>query len=323
VPPTGDTTGGPLIRRVEGAQRFDLVAEELHADRQLERRRKDIDDAAAASELASSCDLDHRRVPEIEQVPQQCILAQPHPDPERRWSVGQIRRRDGVLEQRLDTRDEDPGSAGPPGRQGRDAGGRLIRHELRPFVGERGPWLQRYDGSRVTQPRTQLLCHPVTDLCVTGNPHERLRRGEGGRQERLRAVRDTGQPGVVAQLGASDVGGDAEALPQGRERGGPGEQRRQCRQIREPMPRTGGGTTSDGPRPPAGRRRCRRGPGVRSSPAISRLGFARVGDLRVHGRDIEVDGMLDGRGLMACRERIGDLLRETSFATAAAAQGWE
>ena len=37
---------GPLVGRVERAQRVDLVAEELDADRQRQRRREDVDDAA-------------------------------------------------------------------------------------------------------------------------------------------------------------------------------------------------------------------------------------------------------------------------------------
>ena len=53
-----DRADGPLVGRVERAQRVDLVAEELDPDRQRRRRREDVDDAAAPGELAAAGDLE-------------------------------------------------------------------------------------------------------------------------------------------------------------------------------------------------------------------------------------------------------------------------
>ena len=51
---------GPLVGRVEGAQRVDLVAEELDPDGQGRGRREDVDEAAASRELAAAGDLGRR-----------------------------------------------------------------------------------------------------------------------------------------------------------------------------------------------------------------------------------------------------------------------
>src|SRR5204862_6998180 len=62
---------GSLVGRVECPQRIDLVAEELDADRQCRRRRKDIDDSAAAGELAPTSDLGGGCVAETQQLVEQ------------------------------------------------------------------------------------------------------------------------------------------------------------------------------------------------------------------------------------------------------------
>jgi hypothetical protein len=76
-----DLPGRPLVGRVERPQRVDLVAEELDADRQIHRRREDIDDPAPSRELAAAGDLGDRRVAEMEQVPEQGILVHPSTHP--------------------------------------------------------------------------------------------------------------------------------------------------------------------------------------------------------------------------------------------------
>jgi hypothetical protein len=68
---------GALVRRVEGAQGVDLVAEELDPDRERGRRREDVDDAASTGELAAAGDLGDGRVAEVEQVAQQLVQAEP------------------------------------------------------------------------------------------------------------------------------------------------------------------------------------------------------------------------------------------------------
>ena len=193
---------GPLVGRVEGAERVDLVAEELDPDRQRRRRREDVDDAAAPRELAAAGDLGGRRVAEVEQLAQQLVLAETAVDDElprrRREVVG----RDRVLDEGLDARDEDPRAATPPGRQGRDARGGLVGDELAPLVGEGRPRLEDRDRVRIAEPRLELLGDPVADLRVASDPDEALAafdERERRREVGLRAVGDGGQAGVPAR----------------------------------------------------------------------------------------------------------------------------
>src|SRR4029079_16995599 len=58
----------PLVRRIEGPQRVDLVPEELDPNRQRRGRREDIDETAPAGELATSGDLGRRSVAEGEEL---------------------------------------------------------------------------------------------------------------------------------------------------------------------------------------------------------------------------------------------------------------
>ena len=66
-----------LVGRVERAERVDLVAEELDPDRQRQRRREDVDDAAPARRLATAGDLGDRDVAEVEQLAQERVLVDP------------------------------------------------------------------------------------------------------------------------------------------------------------------------------------------------------------------------------------------------------
>ena len=65
-----------LVGRVERAQRLDLVAEPLDADRQRLAGREHVDDAAAAGELAAATDLRHRLVAEVDERVQHAVLRQ-------------------------------------------------------------------------------------------------------------------------------------------------------------------------------------------------------------------------------------------------------
>ena len=89
-----DRPDRPLVGRIEGAQRVDLVAEELDPDRQRQRRRKDVDDPAAPGELAATGDLGHRHVAEVEQLAQQRLLVDRDP---RRSSRGLAGRSPGAI----------------------------------------------------------------------------------------------------------------------------------------------------------------------------------------------------------------------------------
>ena len=135
----------PLVGRVEGAERVDLVAEELDPDGQRRRRREDVDETAAPRELASARDFEDGRVAEAEELGEQRVLAESRVDHEPARLGREVVRGDRVLEEGLDARDEDPRSAAPPGAQGRDASSRLVGDELAPLIGKRGPRLEHGD----------------------------------------------------------------------------------------------------------------------------------------------------------------------------------
>ncbi len=216
----------PLVRWVEGPQRVDLVAEELDPDGQWRRRREDVDDAAATGKLAATGDLERRRVAQVEQVGEQGVLAQPRPDLEDADVVRQVVGGDRVLDERLDARDEDPGPAGPPRRQRRDARRGLVGDELAPLVGQRRPGLEHRDRDGVAEPRLELLGDAISDLGVAGDPDEPLTGGvdrERRGEVRLRAVRDRRQPDVAARGG--------QTFAERGQRPGRAEQRRQRAQV--------------------------------------------------------------------------------------------
>ena len=116
-----------------------------------------------------------------------------------RWPVlqlerrlGQIGRRERVLEQRLDAGHEDAAARrGAPGGERRDARRTLVADELRTLVGQRRPRLEGHDRGRAAQPGGELLGHAIGDLGVAGDPHQPLAAGhdEGRGEERLGAVR--------------------------------------------------------------------------------------------------------------------------------------
>ena len=301
-----------LVGRVEGAQRVDLVAEELDPDRQLHRRREDVDDAAPPRELAATGDLGDRRVAEVEQVAQERVLVEPGADQELARLGGQVVRRDRVLEQRLDARDEDPRAPAAPGRQRGDARRRLVGDELAPLVGERGPRLEDGDRRRVARARPAAPRRP-------------------GRRSRRR-----GRSRRAARL-------ERRAPPRGTTSRRAGRRRRPaCRPTRptsagvpsrsrsaanEPVAASSGGSADrSGSRWPATRSaRCGCGGAAASSSggrvARSWLRPPGVLDLGVDRRDVEVDGVRRRPGgAWRAANSVGDLLGDAPVAAAPAAQ---
>ena len=200
-----DGADAALVGRIEDAHRVDLVAEQLDPDRQRRGRREDVDQAAAARELAAAGDLQHRVVAEGEQLAQQLVPMNPGTDAQAGRLGRHFVRVQGVLKQRRHARDEDAGTAGAPCGQGGDARRGLVADELAAFVGERRPRLEHGHGLRVAEPGLQLLGHAIADLGVAGYPAQPLARatrravqGEGRGQERLGTVRHRGQRGVPA-----------------------------------------------------------------------------------------------------------------------------
>ncbi len=204
----------PLVGRVEGPQRVDLVAEELDPDRQRGGRREDVDDPAPPGELAAAGDLGGRRVAEAEQFAEERLRPEPGADGKPARLGRQVVRGDRVLEERLDARHEDPGVAAAPGGQGGDAGGRLVGDELAPLIGEGRPGLQHDDGARVAEPGRQLLGDAVADLGVAGDPGQPLAARtarQGRREERLRPVRHRPEADVAPR---APGGGGGRAAPE-------------------------------------------------------------------------------------------------------------
>ena len=134
-----DGPHGSLVGGIECAEGVDLVTEELDPDGERGRRREDVDDAAAAGELATTRHLSGGRIAEIQELAEQLVLAEATVDDELTRRPREIVGRDRVLDERLDARHEDPGAATPPGRQGGDARGGLIGDQLAALVGEGGP----------------------------------------------------------------------------------------------------------------------------------------------------------------------------------------
>ncbi len=320
-----DLAGGPLVGRVERPQRIDLVAEELDADRQLERWREDVDDATAPRELTAPRHLHDRHVAKVEQLAQQGVLVQSRTRAQLARRGRQVIGRDGVLEESLDAGDEDPRPAAPPGGQRRDTSGRLVGDELAPFVGEGRPRLERRDRARVAEPRAELLRDPVADLGVAGDPDQRLatgrRRGQRRGEVGLRPVRDGHQPGVPAD--PPDVPGTPQPLAQGRERPGRSEQGGQRRKVGQPMSGAGlrpclGVALRSAAEAARGTRRPRRRFGILGL----RLGASCVLDLGIDLGDVEVDRVVVLRRGVPGRELGGDLLGDAAVPAALAAERW-
>ena len=189
----------------------------------------------------------------------------PGAEPKLARRVGQVSGIDRVLEEGLDARDEDARPAAAPGGERRHPGRGLVSDQLAPFVGQRGARFQHRDGLGITEPRAELLGHPVADLGVAGDPDEPLaigRQREGRREIALGTVRDSHQADMPA--GPSRVvPGTPQALAEGRERAGGGEQWREHGQVRDPL----AATLPTWRRRRAGRRPARAGRAAVESPA--------------------------------------------------------
>ena len=97
-----------LVGRVEGAQRLDLVTEPLDAHGQRLTGREDVDDAAAARELAPPGDLGQTpRSPGRSTRAARAPARRAAAARERQRLRGQLVRREGVLEECLHAGDED------------------------------------------------------------------------------------------------------------------------------------------------------------------------------------------------------------------------
>src|SRR5207237_3305528 len=95
-----------LRHGVERAEGLDLVAEELDASGLLRRGGVDIDDPAAPREGPGLAHLGHRLVPEIEEPRRRFGPRQTVPGAERAAATREILRRDRVLEEGAQARDD-------------------------------------------------------------------------------------------------------------------------------------------------------------------------------------------------------------------------
>ena len=128
-----DSTGADaaLVGRVEGAQRLDLVAEPLDAHGQRLAGREDVDDAAAARELAPAADLGQGLVAQLDELAQHALLA----DALARLELERLcpAARPGQACAGTAPGRWPPGRCGTPDaprRESRHAGGALVAHQL-------------------------------------------------------------------------------------------------------------------------------------------------------------------------------------------------
>src|SRR5213078_3964529 len=78
--PLIERADGPLVGRIESAERVDLVAEEFDPDRQRRRGREHVDDPTPPGELAAPRDLARRHVPEPEKLAEKRLGPEPAAD---------------------------------------------------------------------------------------------------------------------------------------------------------------------------------------------------------------------------------------------------
>ena len=183
-----DACAGPWV---EEPERVDLVAEELDPDGELGAGREDVDEAAAAGDLAAAGHLGARARSRARGAPEERVLEQPVAGPERARRGRQVVAGERRLEQRLDGRDEDARAAGPPGGEGGDARGGLVADQLAPLVGERGPRLEDRDGAGSPSQATSSSAtrSPISASRAIQQSRAPAGQREGGREERLGAVR--------------------------------------------------------------------------------------------------------------------------------------
>ena len=134
-----DRADAPLVGRIEGAHRLDLVAEPLHPDRQRLAGREEVHDAAASGHLAPAADLGHLLVAQVDEGVQHPVLGHPLAGPQHQRILGHLGGRQRPLEQRLDRRDQDARRRvrRGPRRERRDTRRALVPDQLRALPGER------------------------------------------------------------------------------------------------------------------------------------------------------------------------------------------
>ena len=231
-----DRANGPLVGRVERAERIDLVAEELDPDRQRQRWREDVDDPAAPGELAAPRDLEDGHVAEIEQVAQQGVLVEPRAAPEHPRLGRQVVR----------ARSCAAGAPGRPrpgpahGRSARPPGPRPARRSRR-----RPARCARRPARSAARARRRPPDRPARRPAPRRPGRRSRRRGRsttsrspGPRARAPRrdttsrhAARRRGRHGDPTRRGSSS--GAAQPLAQRRERAGRRQQRRQRGQVRQ------------------------------------------------------------------------------------------
>ena len=179
-----------LVGGIEGPHRVDLVAEELDPNGQRRGRWEYVDEPSAPGELTATGHFEDGVVTERKQVAEQSVLVKARADLEAAGLGRNLLRVQGVLEERLNAGNQDPGPAGAPGGQRGDACGGLVADQLAAFVGQRGPRLQHGHRVGIAQPRLQLLGHAIADLRVASHPAEPLpddrRHGTAGWRRRGR-----------------------------------------------------------------------------------------------------------------------------------------
>ena len=119
---------GCLGDRIEGADRVDLVAEEIQPHRFAGAGRPDVDDAAARGELADAADLDRDVIARRHQRPEQGVLVDPLPNANVNPQRVQLPHRHRPLHQRQQGCDQHgaPWLRCQPGQRAQSLGGFVV-----------------------------------------------------------------------------------------------------------------------------------------------------------------------------------------------------
>ena len=156
-----DEPDRPLRRRVEQAQAFDAVAEQLDAQRQVVLRREDVDDAAAPAGLPRRVDEGRELVAALDQPRAGTAPATAcrRRSASRRQPAHLLRRKRG-LRQRLDRGDDDGRrSSAASGQQRQDA--QAVAHGFgvgrQALVGERVATGEQVEAFVAAEPGRQLF----------------------------------------------------------------------------------------------------------------------------------------------------------------------
>ena len=219
----------PLRRRIEAAERLDVVTDELRPDREGLSRRKQVDHAATPAELAVRLDRVGTREAGVHQAVGQIGRGAGYAEPELYRGAQQPLGRAEPRQERRRGRDDDPRlTLGKRGQRARARGGHVqVRGHaaVRVHLGRgKGQHAALDVASRKPfepgQEEPGVACHAVNARVVRNHEDHRPDAGEDGRRQRLGGRgQATDRPAGVRPT-APDAGAGGRRAEQGAERQG-------------------------------------------------------------------------------------------------------